>query len=141
MKWPTSLVQVPVPLSQCSTHLRDVTQYQHLLEEGKTAWETWKAFPEVTEAFNVLMQMQGDVSELSMSLMERFVVLVYDRTSNTIGVNEARKQLFTQKSRAPIKSNFIHIAHLQPKVGQSAEHGKNKAIQSINKETSTNNMH
>ncbi len=33
----------------------------------KTAWETWKAFPEVTEAFNELMQMPCDVSELSKS--------------------------------------------------------------------------
>lgn len=54
----------------------------------------------MTEAFNELMQMQGDVSELSKSLLERFVVLMYDRTSDIMEVNEARKQLFTQKSRA-----------------------------------------
>ncbi|KAJ8375321.1 hypothetical protein SKAU_G00059010 [Synaphobranchus kaupii] len=54
----------------------------------------------VTEAFNELLQMQADVSELSKSLLERFVVLMYDRTSETTEVNEARKQLFTQKSRA-----------------------------------------
>ncbi|KAL7373698.1 hypothetical protein ABVT39_012891 [Epinephelus coioides] len=66
----------------------------------KKAWESWKAFPEVTEAFNELLQIQGDVSELSKSQLERFVVLMYDRTSETTEVNEARKQLFTQKSRA-----------------------------------------
>ena len=65
----------------------------------KTAWETWKAFPEVTEAFAELQQMQGDLSELSKSRLERFVVLMYDRTSEATEVNEARKQLFTQKSR------------------------------------------
>ncbi len=31
--------------------------------------------------------------------LERFVVLLYDRTSSQLGVNEARKQLFTQKGR------------------------------------------
>ena len=67
---------------------------------GKTtAWESWKAFPEVTEAFAELQQMQGDLSELSKSRLERFVVLMYDRTSEATEVNEARKQLFTQKSR------------------------------------------
>ena len=61
--------------------------------------ETWKAFPEVTEAFAELQQMQGDLNELSKSRLERFVVLMYDRTSEATEVNEARKQLFTQKSR------------------------------------------
>jgi hypothetical protein len=45
------------------------------------------------------MPLPGDVIELSMSRVERFVVLMYDKTSDTIEVNEARKQLFTQKSR------------------------------------------
>lgn len=65
----------------------------------KPSWEIWKAFPEVTEAFNELIQIQGDVSELTKSL-EHFVVLLYDRSSDTMEVIEARKQLFTQKSRA-----------------------------------------
>ncbi|KAG0701433.1 hypothetical protein GWK47_025308 [Chionoecetes opilio] len=44
--------------------------------------------------------MPSDVSEESMSLLERFVVLMYDRTSDTMEVNDARKQLFAHKSRA-----------------------------------------
>ena len=43
--------------------------------------------------------MPREVSEPSMLLLERFVVLVYNRTSDIVEVNEARKQLFTQKSR------------------------------------------
>ena len=35
-----------------------------------------------------------------MSLIERFVVLMYDRTSDALQVNEARKRLFTTKCRA-----------------------------------------
>lgn len=65
----------------------------------KTAWATWKSFPEVNDAFNELLRMPGEVSDRSMSLLERFVVLMYDRISESTHVNEARKQLFTQKSR------------------------------------------
>lgn len=42
----------------------------------KTAWITWKSFPEVTDAFSELMP--SEVSEESMLLIERFVVLMYD---------------------------------------------------------------
>ena len=66
----------------------------------KTAWETWKSFPEVSGAFNELLCMPSEVSEGSMFLLERFVVLMYDRTSESMEVNDARKQLFTQKSRS-----------------------------------------
>ncbi|XP_034062878.1 uncharacterized protein LOC117540355 [Gymnodraco acuticeps] len=66
----------------------------------KTAWETWKSFPEVTGAFNELLCMPSEVSEGSMLLLERFVVLMYDQTSESMEVNDARKQLFTQKSRS-----------------------------------------
>jgi len=34
-----------------------------------------------------------------MGLLERFVVLMYNRTSGHMEVNKARKQLFTQKAR------------------------------------------
>ena len=44
----------------------------------KTAWKTWKAFPEVTDAFNELQGMSNEVSEELKSLLERFVVLMYD---------------------------------------------------------------
>ncbi|MGH0153333.1 UNVERIFIED_CONTAM: hypothetical protein FKN15_028536 [Acipenser sinensis] len=36
----------------------------------------------------------------TISVLERFVVLLYDRTSDTMKVIDARKQLFTQKSRS-----------------------------------------
>ena len=44
--------------------------------------------------------MADNIGEESMVLLERFVVLMYDRTSDIIEVNEARKYLFTQKSRS-----------------------------------------
>ena len=57
-------------------------------------------FPGVTDAFEELLRMPSDVSEESMSLLERFVVLMYDLASDIKEVNDARKQLFTHKSMA-----------------------------------------
>ena len=66
----------------------------------KTAWNTWKVFPEVSAAFEDLLLMQDTISNSTMSTLERFVILLYDRTSDLIEINEARKQLFTRKSRS-----------------------------------------
>ena len=49
--------------------------------------------------FNELLCMPSEVNEGSMLLLERFVVLMHDRTSESKEVNDAKKQLFTQKSR------------------------------------------
>ena len=54
----------------------------------------------MTEAFEKLLRMPSDVSKESMSLLERFIVLMYDRASNIIEVNDAKNQLFVEKSRA-----------------------------------------
>jgi len=66
----------------------------------KTAWNTWKVYPDVTEVFEELQMMQTEISELNMKTLERFVVLLYDRTSDIMSVNDSRKYLFTFKSRS-----------------------------------------
>ena len=66
----------------------------------KTAWDTWAVFPEVTEAFWSLSEAPREISENAMILLERFVVLIYERTSNLCQVNEARRHLFSRKSRS-----------------------------------------
>ncbi len=43
--------------------------------------------------------MEDDIGESTLSVLERYVVLLYDRTSDLEKVNYARKWLFTQKSR------------------------------------------
>ena len=70
------------------------------MEEDCWDCEIWKASPEVTDAFEELLRMSSDVSEEAMSLLERFVVLMYDRTSNIMEKNDATKKLYIQKSRA-----------------------------------------
>jgi len=60
----------------------------------------WKVFPDVTKAIEDLMLMEDSINDLSLSLLECFVVLLYDRTSDLGTVNNARKWLFTQKLRS-----------------------------------------
>ena len=66
----------------------------------KTVWEIWKVFNEVTPAFCTLAS-NPDPSSIGdhLEVLERFVVLLYNRTSTEMNVNEARKQLFSQKGR------------------------------------------
>ena len=67
----------------------------------KTAWETWKVCDEVTATLCALGATPNpSIVDDSLDTLERFVVLLYDRTSNHEHVNDARKQLFTQKGRA-----------------------------------------
>lgn len=88
----------------------------------KTAWSTWKSFPAVTKAFEDLLLIEGEISKSTMSLLERFVVLLYDRTSDVMEVNEARKQLFTQKSRS--------LENLPPTQAALKQHIKRASYQS-----------
>ena len=67
----------------------------------KTAFTVWKSYPAVTDAFLQLATTPtSPIGEACMEHLERFVILMYDRTSNKTNFNEARKQLFAQKSRA-----------------------------------------
>ena len=66
----------------------------------RTAWDTWKAYKDVTPAFCALVAMPiPQTIEEWLGPLERFVVLLYDCTSSQERANEARKHLFTQKGR------------------------------------------
>ena len=67
---------------------------------NKTAWEVWKAYTDVTPAFCALAARPTPQSiDTWIERVERFVVLLNDRTSSQMCVNSARKELFTQKGR------------------------------------------
>ena len=90
-------------------------------ERGKkTAWKIWMAFNDVTRAFCDLGSTPVSITE-SMELLERFVILLYDRTSTDISVNHARQQLFTKKGRK--------IDALPPTQAALSEHTKRAAYQ------------
>ena len=66
----------------------------------KSAWEACKEYIEVTAAFEELSKINDQISETTFSRLERFVILLYDRTSDITEVDVARKDLFTRKSRS-----------------------------------------
>ena len=68
----------------------------------KSAWEALKSFPDVSEVFTFLGNhpyYQLDVDDSIFKLLERFTVVLYNKTSNVLDVNEARKEIFTKKNR------------------------------------------
>lgn len=65
-----------------------------------TAWGTWGAFDDVTAAFRALSNAATvDVVDEVMPILERYVTIMYDRTSTCMKVNDARRVLFTRKGR------------------------------------------
>ncbi len=86
----------------------------------RTAWDTWNVYDEVTPAFCALAATPDSIEDWVQPL-ERFVVLLYDRTSGLGSINQARKQLFTQKSRT--------FDNLPPTKAALIQHTKRAAYQ------------
>ena len=62
-----------------------------------TAWETWNAYPEATAVFSQLSStpILDDVDK-HMDIIERFTILMYNKSSELNDVNSARRKFFTQ---------------------------------------------
>ena len=88
----------------------------------KTEWNAWNVFPEAKQVFEALQLMQTDMNESTMATVERFVVLLYNRTSDIMNVNESRKYLFTQKGRS--------LENLPPTLEVLKQHTKRAIYQS-----------
>ena len=74
--------------------LQDVTTVSFFGGRGKkTAWGVWKVYTDVTPAFCALAaRPTPQTIDTWLERVERFVVLLYDRTSNQMCVNSARKE-------------------------------------------------
>ena len=57
------------------------------------------------------------------SHIEKFVILMYDRASDVLEINEARKELFTKKSRS--------LENIPPTQAAVKEHTKRASIVSL----------
>ena len=55
----------------------------------KSAWKIWQVFPDITEAFEHLLLME-EINDSMMSVLDRFVVLLYNKTSDQGSVKDAR---------------------------------------------------
>ncbi|KAK0150015.1 hypothetical protein N1851_009250 [Merluccius polli] len=65
----------------------------------KTAWDTWNAYDMATEAFMALSKAPKSIPEEVISIVERFTILLYFRTSSQVNIDQARLELFTKKGR------------------------------------------
>lgn len=67
---------------------------------GKTtAWQTWAVCPEVGPVFSKLSQYPPTIEDVDLNILEKFVVTMYDKHSNTTKVDEARLHLFARNQR------------------------------------------
>ena len=57
---------------------------------GMTAWRTWNAQPQLTDAMLTLSCASSDIQEDVMHTIEKFVILLYDRTSTRTDIDKAR---------------------------------------------------
>ena len=91
-------------------------------DEGKeSAWQTWDVFDEVTATFSNLSQFPTEVTDTDLKTLERFVVLMYDRSSAATGVDQARLHMSARKQR-PYDS-------ITPTQAALREHAKRAAYQ------------
>ncbi|GFS26659.1 hypothetical protein ElyMa_007060900 [Elysia marginata] len=82
----------------------------------KTAWQAWQAYSDATEAMAHLADhpfTHLDEDSDCFSVLERLVVILYDKTSHLSCVDEARKVLFCHMNRAmdklpPTKNCLLH---------------------------------
>ena len=63
----------------------------------KTVWSTWKSLPELTDALLMLADGPEEIPDDSMNIIERFVILLFDKISTCTKVNHARRKLFPRK--------------------------------------------
>ena len=66
--------------------------------EKKTAFDIWKSFNKITPVFSTLMTDPSELNDDCMSVLEAFIVLLYDRTCTETTVNLARKHIFPPKA-------------------------------------------
>ena len=69
-------------VSLCSTPIGSDTTSFFDGHGKRTACAAWENFPDVTGAFLVLASAPSAISVASLSTIERYVILIYDRTSH-----------------------------------------------------------
>ena len=90
----------------------------------KTAWAVWNIYEELTESLQSVCHCPSEEQVQSiMPTLERFVILMYDRGSSSVSVNDARKELFTKKGRTiesiPPTQNALYL-HVKRAIYQGA---------------------
>ena len=70
------------------------------------------SYDDVTSTFLSLSTGPSLIKDIDTTVLERFTILLYNRTSTIVNIDEARGELFTKKGRAmdalpPTKAAFV----------------------------------
>ena len=89
----------------------------------KTAWSVWKTFPELTHALQTLTNNPDAYKEEKiLAVIQKYVVLLYNRTCSVDSVNDARRKLFASRSGLenipPTKDSLVQ--HLKRSIFQGS---------------------
>lgn len=68
----------------------------------RTAWAVWTPLPELTQTLTLLSTAPNRINEDAMHTIERFITLLYDRTSTETDIDKARRKLFSKKSNVQL---------------------------------------
>ena len=64
----------------------------------KTAWSTCNALPDLTDVLLTLSRAPSFIEEDVIHIIERFVILMYDRTGTCHDINKTRRKFFRRKT-------------------------------------------
>ena len=70
-----------------------------MAKEKKSAWQTWDVCDEASDVFTRLSQYPPTVDDDDLTTLEKFVVMMYDRSSTARVVDDARLDMFARKQR------------------------------------------
>ena len=87
----------------------------------KSAFMTWNSYPEIAGIFRVFATMPSEVTEDQLRMIERYVILMYEKTSSEQSVNKCRKDLFSNMSR--------QIENIPPTNATLLQHTKHANLQ------------
>ena len=84
-----------------------------------TAWIAWNSFLELTEA--LLSFTPHSIPEETMKIIERFIILMYEKTCRCIDIDKARRKKFAKRLKAEqIRPSFDALEeHLRRAMYQS----------------------
>ena len=97
----------------------------HLVQVGKkTAWKVWEAHDDFTATFCELHNAPEQIVEATEASLEKFTILLYDKTATSLSINEVRKNLFIHKGRP--------LSGLPPSKAALQQHMKRAVLQGGN---------
>ena len=116
-----------LPFFHAFTGCDQVSFLSHVIKSS--AWKVWKSYDEVTPYFAPLSNQPSlDEVQAAVPTLERFTVILYDRTSNSVTTNARRRDLFCKgrlidnipPTSAALITHALHSAYIAGHVwGQS----------------------